>query len=384
MNFESVLNSTYTLALLALLVLSFISLCLYYGLIWLRVGCCKKDVVTRKTGGGASHPSVSVVMVVHNEAEYLKKSLPYLLEQDYPDFEVVVVDYTSTDDTHFVLRVCSENYPQLKPITIKHDVNMFQGRKYPLSIGIKSAKKEVILLTDAESTPRTFDWIRRMVEGYRGGAEIVEGYNLVKSNGKLLGAFQQYENMVYNASYLGAAMMGKPYTASGRNLSYRRDFFFKSGGFISHYSIPDGDDDLFVNQNANSRNTSLVLNSDAVVESEARSTFHQWHLDRSHRLYTRRYYGLKDKLMLSIYPLSQIVFLAALVLLFVGQIFPWEILLGVLLLKIIWQIVCLIPIAKKFEIKRIHFFAPFFEFYFLFANTFLTCFALRSKNKQWR
>lgn len=384
MNFENVLNSTYTLVLLALLVLSFFALCLYYGLVWLRVGRCKKDVISRQTSVVRSRPSVSIVMVVHNEAEYLKKSLPYLLEQDYPNFEIVVVDYKSTDDTHFVLRVCSENYPRLKPITFHQDVNMFQGKKYPLSIGIKSATKDVILLTEAECTPRSFDWISRMMAGYCGGTQMVIGCGLINPNGSLLGAFQQYDNMVYNASYLGAAMVGNPFTASGCNLSYRRDYFFKKGGFISHYSIPDGADDLFVNQNATSRNTSVVINKDSVVVSDARQTFHLWHLDRAHRLYTRRYYGVKDKLMLSVYPFSQLLFLAALVLLFVGQIFPWQILLGVLLLKFIWQIVCMMSLTKKFEIKKIQFFSPLFEFYFLFANTFLTCFALRRKNKQWR
>ena len=382
MNFENVLNSTYTLVLLALLVLSFVALCLYYGLVWLRVGRCKKDVVSRQSSVAASQPSVSVVMVVHNEAEFLKKSIPYLLEQDYPDYEVVVVNHVSTDDTKYVLRICSENYPQIKPITIKHDVNMFRGKKYPLSIGIKSASKDVILLTEAESVPKSFDWISRMMQGYSGGTQIVMGYNLVKSDGSLLGAFQQYENMAYNASYIGAALMGRPYTATGRNLSYRRDFFFKQGGFISHYSIPDGADDLFVNQNANARNTALVLDSEASVISEPRNTFGLWHQDRAHRLYTRRNYAWNDRLMLSIYPVSQVVFLASLVMLFVGGIFPWQILVGVLALKIICQIVSSLPLAKRFEIKKIHFFSPFFEFYFLIANTFLTCFALRSKKKQ--
>ena len=386
MNFENVLNNTYTLILLALLLISFIALCLYYGLLWFRVGRCKKDIVSNQPTANGQQPSVSVVMVVHNEAEFLKNSLPYLLEQDYPDYEIVIVDYTSTDDTRYVLRVCAENYPNLKPILFPHDVNMFQGKKYPLSIGIKSATKEVILLTEAESVPRSFDWVSKMMLGYCAGTwasspaiEIVMGCNIVKSNGTLLGAFQQYENMTYNASYLGALMMGNPFTATGRNLSFRRDFFFKQGGFISHYSIPDGADDLFVNGNANSRNCSAVLSNDAFVISEPRTTFRLWHQDRSHRLYTRRYYGLKDKLMLAIYPLSQLLFLASLLLLIFFHLFPWQVLLGLLLIKIIWQILSAIPLAKRFEIKKIHFFSPLFEFYFLFANTFMTLFALRRK-----
>lgn len=384
MNFENVLTNTYTLILLALLLLSFVALSLYYGLFWFRVGRFKRDVVSKQPSANGQQPSVSVVMVVHNEAEFLKSSLPYLLEQDYPDYEIVIVDYTSTDDTRYVLRVCSENYPNLKPILFPHDVNMFQGKKYPLSIGIKSATKDVILLTEAESVPRSFDWVSQMMKGYCGDTQIVMGCNIVKSNGTLLGAFQQYENMTYNASYIGAMAMGNPFTATGRNLSFRRDFFFKQGGFISHYSIPDGADDLFVNANANSRNSSVVLSSDAFVVSEPRSSFRLWHQDRSHRLYTRRYYGLKDKLMLAFYPLSQFVFLASLVLLLVFQLFPWQLLVALLVVKLIWQIVSALPLAKRFEIKKIQFFAPLFEFYFLFANTFMTTFALRRKNKQWR
>ena len=128
MDFTNVLSSTFTLVLLALLALSFVLLCLYYGLIWLRTGrYSKSPLPTPDTVAERDLPSVSVVVVAHNEAESLKKSLPYLLEQDYPDYEVVVVDYTSQDDTPFVLRVCSENYPNLKPVSFPADVNMFKA-----------------------------------------------------------------------------------------------------------------------------------------------------------------------------------------------------------------------------------------------------------------
>lgn len=391
MNFENVLNSTYTLVSLIVLVLSFVVLCLYYGLVWLRVGRYKRDVVTRRKRTSAEKvppstalPSVSVVMVVHNEAEYLKKSIPYLLEQDYPDYEVVVVDYKSTDETHFVLHVCSENYPQLKAINFHQDVNMFQGKKYPLSIGIKSATKDVILLTEAECTPRSFNWISRMMQGYCDGGQIVMGYNLVKPDGTLLGAFQQYENMTYNASYIGATIMGNPFTATGRNLSYRRDFFFSRGGFISHYSIPDGADDLFVNQNANRANTAVTLREGAGVVCDGSHTLGEWRLKRLHRRSTRRYYSLKDKLQLSVYPLSQLLFILALVLLFVGGICPWQLLVGVMAVKIIWQIVCCMLLTKRFQIKTLHFLSPFFEIYFLISDTIIALSSLRKKNVQWR
>ena len=223
-----------------------------------------------------------------------------------------------------------------------------------------------------------------MMCGYMHGASIVTGYTLLKEDKSLLNAFEQYDNLIYNASFLGFAIMGNPYTASGRNLSYRRDFFFKRGAFISHYTIPEGADDLFVNQNANRSNTAIVLDPKAAVVTDAKNTFSMWHLDRMHRYATRRYYPFKDKLMLSLYPLSQALFLASLLILWICGLFPWQLLLALLVVKLIWQIVSCSFLVKRFEIKKIQFFSPFFELYFLFANTILFLLTLRKKHIKWR
>ncbi len=385
MDFTNVLNNTYTVILLVVLAVAFVVLALYYGLIHFRVARYKNAKIPQpSTIGEQEWPSVSVVMVAHNEAEYLKESLPYLLEQDYPDFEVVVVDYMSQDDTHFVLRVCSENYPQLKPINFPDDVNMFRGKKYPLSIGIKSAKKDIILLTEPDCSPKEFSWIRQMVCGYMRGASLVEGCSMIRKSKGLLNALQRYECITDTASYIGATLLGNPYTATGRNLSYRRDFFFSHGGFISHYSIADGADDLFVNQNANKGNTAVVVHPDADVLVEARTRFGHWHLDRLHRRITRHNYNWGDKFRLAMYPFAQILFYASWLVLLIMGLFPWQLLAALMALKIVWQGAAFYFLGKRFESNNLTFFSPLFELYFLFANTILYFSTLRKKKNRWR
>lgn len=385
MDFTLTLNSRYTLFLLLLLLVSFVALCLYYGLVWLRVARYRNANLPKPDEvAPANRPSVSVVLVAHNEAESLKKGLPYLLEQDYDNFEVVVVDYMSTDDTPFVLRVCSENYPNLKVVKFKADVNMFKGKKYPLSIGIKSAVGDIILLTEPDCRPNGFDWISEMVCGYMHGASLVLGYSLVNTGKGLLNALERYENMAFTASYMGAALFGNPYTSTGRNLSYKREFFFSRGGFISHYSFPDGADELFVNQNATRSNSIVNLRENAAVSYEESHTLGEWRQKRIHRRSAQRYFSFKDKALQSVYPLSQALFILSLVLLFVGAVFPWQILVAVIAVKFIWQIVCNIVLANRFKIKTLQFFSPFFELYFLFSDTILALSALRKKNVQWR
>ena len=382
MDFTSILNDTYSLVLCFFLAVSLIALCLWYGLGWLRMGLWKDNRLPKGAEvPGGDLPSVSVVMVAHNEAEALRKSLPYLLEQDYPNYEVVVVAYTSSDDTKFVLRVCHENYSHLKPVIFERDVNMFQGKKYPLSIGIKSASKDVILLTEPDCVPSDFGWIREMMTGFTRDADIVLGYSKIVPQKGLLNLLQRYENVTFSCRYLSRALYGCPFTGTGRNLSFGRDFFFAKGGFISHYQFPEGADDLFVNRNATSKNTAVVLRPGAETVREAVADARQWRLDRRECMRSRRHYPVGQKMGLLFYPLMQLLFVLALVLLWTGGIMLWQILAGVLAVRIIWEMVCFYFLAKRFEMNRLWWAVPFFELYFLISNTFLWFTSLFGKKK---
>lgn len=380
MDFSYLLNDALTLCLLIILLVSFLFLCLWYGLGWLRMGLWKDNRLPKgKDFPDKDLPSVSVVLVAHNEADALKKSLPYLLEQDYPNFEVVVVDYTSTDDTRFVLRVCSENYPNLKPVIFSRDVNMFQGKKYPLSIGIKSASKDVILLTEPNCLPSGFNWIREMMTGYAHGADIILGYSQVKPQKSLLNALERYDNVTGSARFLGRALYSVPFTGSGRNLSFGRDFFFAKGAFINQYSFPEGADDLFINRNATKKNTAVVLRNGAETIRESHPTMHSWRLERQDRMAARRHYSMAQKINLAFYPLMQMLFLASLLWLWIGGTMMWQILASVLAIRIIWELICFYFLSKYFNIKKLTYFAIFFELYFLISNTFLWLVALLRK-----
>ena len=209
-DFSGFLTDIYSVALACVMLATLIYLCLYYGLFYMRVGlyCPKRD-------GKDTTPPVSVVLTARNDAAWLKENLVYLLEQDYPDFEVVVVNYLSSDDTEFVLKLLCDYYPHLKVVPFKEDVNLFQGKKYPLSIGIKSAKNDILLLADPNCTPKNLHWLRGMVRGYqqadssKSKVEIVLGYCGMKRTKTLLGCLQQYDALAYGAQYLGSALLGQ-------------------------------------------------------------------------------------------------------------------------------------------------------------------------------
>ena len=384
LNFSHLLSDTHTIVLLAAMLAAFIYLCIYYGLYHFRVGRhgLKKADANASSTTCNDTPPVSVVLTARNDAAWLRENLVYLLEQDYPNFEVVVVDYLSQDDTQFVLKLLRDYYKHLKVVPFKEDVNLFQGKKYPLSIGIKSASNDILMLADPDCTPKNLNWLRGMVKGYRNKeTQIVLGYCGVKRTKTLLGALQQYDALAYGALYLGSALQHHPYTGSGRNLSYRRSFFFKQGAFISHYDVADGSDDLFVYQNADKHNTAVCITADACLSAEPKKSFALWHDDRRHRVATRNRHSFASRLREELLPAANVALYAAAALMLITHTHVWPIVLAILAIKWAWQIVCFSMLTKRFDGGYVHFAAPLLEIYFIVANTILILLPLHNNRK---
>ena len=385
MDWLSVLTHTPTLVCLLVLFLSFVLLILHYALDYLRVGRRRSADEASEVPEGSTLPGISVVLVVHNEAEQLRESLPFLLEQEYPNYEIVVVNVDSKDETPFILQVCKENYDQLKPINFEENKNMFKGKKYPLSIGIKCTQNEIIVLSEARCVPLSFNWLQSIAQEFVSSrTQIVLGYCHVKQENTLLNLLQQYDNLTESAHWIAAAMSHHPFSGTATNMALRRNFFFDRQGFSLHYSEPEGADDMFVNQNATGRNTKLCIDKNAFVQTEAQKTWKLWHQQRARRYATKRYYSFGTKLRLAVHPISVVLFYAAFALMFVFGICPWYVPVAFLALKLAWQIITFRLLVRQFTLRGVHWFAPFFEIYFLFANTISYIASLHRKNIRWR
>ena len=384
MDFTHVLTDPCTMVFTILFALGLLILCLYYGIFFFRLGRYKGPSRKKNSPSPAKLPPVSVVLAAQNDGDWLRQNLVYLLEQDYPDFEVVVVDYLSTDETQYILRLLAQNYSRLKVVTLTNNANGYQGLKYPFSIGIKTAQNDILLLAEPECIPMDttqFNWIRSMVSGYvHDHIDIVLGYCGIAYKPSLFNWLQQYDNLLYSVEYLGSAILRAPFTGNGRNLSYRRSLFLKNDGFIYHYNIPDGADDMFVNQNARSRNTAVVLSPESFTLVQPQPTLRQWHLYRRHRVSTHSFYSLPLKLRRLLPPLGILLFYLFGALLLALAALPWQILAAALALKLAWQIVATAAAARRLAVKPVvYILSPLFEIYFLIANTFLSLFPLPKK-----
>jgi cellulose synthase/poly-beta-1,6-N-acetylglucosamine synthase-like glycosyltransferase len=362
---------------LLIFLLLFIVQLFFYGFFFLKFTRYQEASSSAQTEG------VSVVICARNEYHQLKENLPQILNQEYPDFEVVVVNHASEDDTAFFLSKMAEQYPQLKIVEIRENLNFFDGKKFPLSIGIKSATHDLVLLTDADCRPVSPHWINLMAGGFSKEKEIVLGYGAYMSSNSLLNRLIRFDTIHIALQYFSFTLAGIPYMGVGRNMAYRKSLFYEEKGFTSHYNIHSGDDDLFINRAATRKNTRIVANPESFTLSQPKKSFKEWWTQKKRHLSTSRYYRWRHKFLLRLYIFSTVLFYAlfALLLALNYTIFP---VLALFILRLAIQLFIFRKTLARLNEKGIWLLVPLFEIILILINTALTVSAFMSKETKWK
>jgi len=254
---------------------------------------------------------VSIVLCARDAYEYLTELIPALLKQDYPDFEIVVVNDCSDDETEEYLKDLERNEPRVKPVQLKQHLNFFNGKKFPLSMGIKSAKNDLIVLTDCNCMPVNDQWLRSVVNRYNTRTEIVIGYSPLVHKKSALNRIMRFDNLQNGLLYLSAALKRHAYMGVGKNLSYRKELFYRNQGFISHYTTSVGEDDLFINQTATKKNTEVLIDAENAILTTPTGNFHLWMRQKASRYSTVSKYDSGSRMYLSLFYVSQFLFYAS-------------------------------------------------------------------------
>jgi cellulose synthase/poly-beta-1,6-N-acetylglucosamine synthase-like glycosyltransferase len=295
------------------------------------------------------HP-VSVVICARDDAAKLVANLPGSLLQNYPTTnEVIVVNHNSQDDTRYLLDEFKKTFKGLHIVNLEQEGIGIPGKKYPLSIGIKEAKYEILLLTDSDCVPASEFWMQKMQDGYDEGTEVVLGYSPYHKKPGLLNKIIRFETFHSALQYLSYALAGIPYMGVGRNLSYKKELFFRNKGFSAVNHLPGGDDDLFINKVANKRNTQIVIDPGAFTLSEPKNNFADWFKQKTRHFSTGKFYQAKHKLLLAGYSISHFLyyplFVASLIL------FDWRVVLAIFGARFLIQSLIFFRCMKKLNEK---------------------------------
>ncbi len=325
---------------------------------------------------------VSVIICAKNEAENLVNNLPGILVQDYrTTTEVIVVNDNSTDESKFILEEFQRGFKNLTVIQLKQEAKGIPGKKFPLSVGIKSSKHEIVLLTDADCIPASEHWIEKMQDGYQPGIEVVLGYGAYKKYPGLLNKLIRFETFHTALQYFSYALAGKPYMGVGRNLSYRKNSFLVNKGFSTINHIPSGDDDLFINMIAKKNNTAIVIDKDAHTLSEPHTSWNSWMQQKNRHYTTAKFYKSSHKFLLSLYATMQTLIYPLTIA--TAIFFNWYIAVGIFLLRLIVQTVIWYKSMKRLNEADLFPMFLLFDVWMFVYNLFFFPSLFRKPARKW-
>ncbi len=334
--------------------------------------------------GKSTTEPVSIIIAARNELKNLEQNLKSILDQDYPQFEVIVVNHCSWDGSQAFLEELQQQYKHLKVSQLIEQEKYPTGKKFALTIGIKAASYDVLVFTDADCVPQSNQWLRLMQSRFTPGKDIVLGFSPYRKYSGFLNLYIRFETFMTALFYLSAPMMKNAFMGVGRNLAYRKDLFFKHKGFATHQHIMSGDDDLFINTAATENNVAIEIDPESFVYTEPKRNAGAWGRQKSRHMTTGKFYKPKHKRLLGWYYSSQMFFYASLITLLVLNIRLWPVAVACYLLRFISQEIIYYFAAKKFKCTSILWFIPLLDFLYVFYLLYFGTKGLLTRNrKHW-
>lgn len=328
---------------------------------------------------------VSIIVCARNEQANLSDYLQAVLTQDYPAYEVIVVDDGSEDDTRLLVERWQKRYTNLKLTFVPIGAHVMSTKKLAITLGAKAAQYDYLLLTDADCRPESTHWIQEMVKGFNDGIDVVLGAGMYFVKPGLLNRMIQFDTIFSAMQYLGMAKCGHPYMGVGRNLAYSKRLFFAQNGFAGILEHRAGDDDLFINRVATKQNTAIVCTRDSITWSVPKASCGEWLHQKRRHLSVAPAYRLGTKVQLTLEPLTRGLYYGVAIALLV--LASWEIQVGVaaaMLMRWLMQVLIINTAASRWGTTKIVLLLPLWEIILpLITLITLLIEPLRPKPKRW-
>ncbi|GGZ28574.1 glycosyl transferase family 2 [Echinicola pacifica] len=330
---------------------------------------------------------VSIIIAARNEARNLEVLIPLLAQQNYEAFEILVINDRSFDGTREVLAQLMIQYPQLRTVTIDYTPAHVTPKKYALTLGIKVAKYDVLVLTDADCLPATQDWVKLLTRPIRmQGKVFALGYGAYHKEKGFINALIRYETWFTAIQYFSFALWKAPFMGIGRNLAYRRQYFMDQKAFKGLWHILGGDDDLYVNRHASRKNTAVVIDPRSITYSTPKKKFNDYFLQKQRHYQAGRHYKAGAKIKIGIYALSHLFFWAT-ALVLICNIKAWELILlitVIILARAVLQWSTFNQAVEKLEGKQKVMWTMFFDLMYLSYFWVIGAKGYLSKTVRWK
>lgn len=338
----------------------------YFIFVFGKFAFHKKETVVQKH----KHKSVSVIVCAKNQSEYLSNLVPILLNQDYPDYEIILINDASNDNDNTIdlIKDFEKKHQNIKIVNIENNEAFWDNKKYSLTLGIKVSEKECLLFIEPNCYPISKNWIQLMSTQFTPTKTIILGYSgYEKVKKSFLNKIIRFDAILEAIQCFAWAELKSPYTGTGKNLAYDKKEFFEARGFISHIKIKSGEDELFINQIATNENTAICYSSESFTYSKAKDNYKDWYNDKVVSYNTIKFFKTRDRFKLDLFQASQTLFLLIALILLIYQ-YNWIVILLLIFVRYFIIFITLSYSTKKLNEKELLYWYPFIEIVIIYTQ----------------
>lgn len=336
----------------------------------------------KKSSKSHSKNPISVIIFAKNSAENLRNFLPNILTQNYPNYEVVLIDNNSTDKTERVIKSFAKNHSNIRVVNVENNEAFWGSKKYALTLGIKAAKFDHLLFTEANCRPVSENWISEMSKNFSEEKSIILGYSTFAYEKSFANFLIRFYQFITSLQYLNFAKLGIPMMADGKNLAYKKTEFYNAKGYINHMKHEFGEDDLFIQDASNQINTTFTIDKSSFTECTNSSSFKNWFSIVKKKVLLKKRYQFKHRFLLGLFSVSKLFFYVLGILLVF--FYPYQIIITIIAAYFLVQFIVIGIAAKKMEEKNLIYFLPILDISFLLIQISIFIANLTSKPTRWK
>ena len=212
---------------------------------------------------------VSLVVYIKDQQDILPQYLPTLLEQDHPNYQIILVNNASCDDSLEILEAFEKTHPKIKLVNVINNEAFWNNKKYALTLGIKVAKHDYLVFTEPSGQLLSSTWLSSMSNYFSHKKQVVIGHtSIIKKKRSFINKLFRYHNtFAFSKLFIGTDITG-PLHGNILNQGYLKDLFYANNGFIQQMKIPFGEQYSFIQQVATSKNTTIAIDQSSFVYQE--------------------------------------------------------------------------------------------------------------------
>ena len=376
------------IVLLLILAICFITQMIFYWMVLAKPYYYMKSVIKGEISFSSDYPPVSVIIYVKNQYYDLQNFLPALLEQDYPQFEVIIVNDGTTEKNNNTLLRLKERYANLYFTHIPDESRNISRKKLGLTLGIKAAKYDCLLFTEADSRTRSNNWIQLMARHFKKNKIVVLGMSAKEEEDGFFSKFITFDYFYSNLQMLSMALLNHPYVGSERNFIYSKIQYNEQKGFVRHYSGKQVGNDLFINDIAAKSDREVELSSESVVMTDL--NVFDWKQEKKERAFTNRRYKVGPVALWSLESFSGFFFILSVIACLVwGFLHPQTLsymaaaAVGCYLIRLFSQLFVINKTASSLNLEKFYLAMPLFDLMQIVANLYFFMFRVIHKKENY-